>query len=115
MLVTASLRANDQDHVELALEETIPLEGIEARKATALRVELDLERFSDKDALEQLHELCLRHEGRTQLRLRLVGGAWQGEVVPNRILGVNPITLVPALTALLGPGRVEYVFGENGS
>jgi DNA polymerase-3 subunit alpha len=115
MLVTASLRANDQDHVELVLEETVPLEGIEARKATALRVELDLERFSDKDALEQLHELCLRHEGRMQLRLRLVGGAWQGEVVPNRILGVNPTTLVPALTALLGPGRVEYVFGENGN
>jgi DNA polymerase-3 subunit alpha len=115
MLVTASLRASDQDHVELVLEETVPLEGIEARKATALRVEIDLERFSDKEALEQLHELCLRHEGRMQLRLRLVGGAWQGEVVPNRILGVNATTLVPALTALLGPGRVEYVFAENGN
>ena len=115
VLVTATLRASDAEHAELALEEAMPLEGIEARKASALRVELDLERFADKDALEQLHELFLRHEGRMQLRLRLVGGAWQAEVVPNRILGVDPTTLVPALTALLGPGRVEYVFSSNGA
>jgi len=115
VLVTAALRASDQEHVELALEEATPLEGIEARKATALRVELDLDRFADRDALEQLHELLLRHEGRMQLRLRLVGGAFQAEVVPNRILGVDPTTLVPALTALLGPGRIEYVFGGNGA
>jgi len=62
-----------------------------------------------------LHELFLRHEGRIQLRLRLMGAAWQAEVVPNRVLGVNPTTLVPALTALLGPGKVEYVFTSNGS
>ncbi len=115
LLVTATLRASDQEHVELALEEATPLEGIEARKATALRVELDLDRFADRDALEQLHELLLRHEGRMQLRLRLLGGAFQAEVVPNRILGVDPTTLVPALTALLGPGRIEYVFGGNGA
>ncbi len=115
VLVTATLRSSDQEHVELALEEAVPLEGIEARKATALRVELDLERFGDRAALEQLHELLLRHEGRMQVRLRLVGGAFQAEMVPNRILGVDPTTLIPALTALLGPGRVEYVFGGNGA
>jgi DNA polymerase III alpha subunit len=115
VLVTATLRASDTEHVELALDEVTPLEGIEARRATALRVELDLDRFSDKDALERLHELFLRHEGRVQLRLRLVGSSWQAEVVPNRVLGVNPATLVPALTALLGPGRVEYVFSSNGA
>ena len=115
VLVTAALRSSDQEHVELALEEATPLEGIEARKATALRVELDLERFADREALEDLHELLLRHEGRMQLRLRVVGDAFQAEVVPNRILGVDPGSLVPALTALLGPGRVEYVFGGNGS
>jgi DNA polymerase III subunit alpha len=114
VLVTAALRSSDQEHVELALDEATPLEGIEARKATALRVELELERFGTRDALESLHELLLRHEGRMQLRLRLVGDAFQAEVVPNRILGVDPATLVPALTALLGPGRVEYVFAANG-
>jgi DNA polymerase-3 subunit alpha len=114
VLLAATLRASDAEHVELALEEATPLEGIEARKATALRVELDLERFTNKDALEQLHELFLRHEGRMQLRLRVTCGSWQAEVVPSRVLGVNPTTLVPALMALLGPGRVEYVFGGNG-
>ncbi|HVN30818.1 MAG TPA: DNA polymerase III subunit alpha [Thermoanaerobaculaceae bacterium] len=115
VLVTATLRAADAEHVELSLEETTPLEGIEARRATALRVELDLERFADRESLEQLHELFLRHEGRIQLRLRLMSPAWQAEIVPNRVLGVNPTTLVPALTALLGPGKVEYVFTSNGS
>jgi DNA polymerase III alpha subunit len=115
VLATATLRTTDAEHVELALEELTPLEGIEARRATALRVELDLERFADRETLEQLHELFLRHEGRIQLRLRLMGASWQAEVVPNRVLGVNPTTLVPALTALLGPGKVEYVFTSNGS
>jgi DNA polymerase-3 subunit alpha len=114
VLVTGAIRSADQEHVELALEEATPLEGIEARKATALRLELDLERFASPEALEHLHELLLRHEGRMQVRLRLVGGSFQAEVAPNRVLGVDPTTLVPALTALLGPGRVEYVFGGNG-
>jgi DNA polymerase-3 subunit alpha len=114
VLVSATLRASDAEHVELALEEATPLEGIEARKATALRVELDLDRFAEKEALEQLQELFLRHEGRMQVRLRVVGGEFQAEIVPNRVLGVDPVTLVPALTALLGPGRVEYVFTPNG-
>jgi DNA polymerase III alpha subunit len=52
VLVTASLRASDAEHVELGLEEATPLEGIEARKAAALRVELDLEHFGDSGAVE---------------------------------------------------------------
>ena len=114
VLVTGTLRSSDLEHAELALEEATPLEGIEARKASALRVELDLERFADREALEHLHELILRHEGRMQLRLRLVGPTYEAELVPTRVLGVNPTTLVPALTAILGPGRVEYVFAPNG-
>jgi DNA polymerase-3 subunit alpha len=114
VLVTGTVRSSDQEHAELSLEEATPLEGIETRKATALRVELDLERFGDRETLEQLHELLLRHEGRMQVRLRLVGSAFEAEVAPNRVLGVDPATLVPALTALLGPGRIEYVFSGNG-
>ncbi len=110
VLVTAALRASDGEHVELAVEEVTPLEGIEARKAAALRVELDLARFADRDRLEQLHELILRNEGRMQLRLRLLGPEWNAELVPSRVLGVDPNTLVPALATLLGPGRVEFVF-----
>ena len=110
MLVTASLRASDAEHVELGLEEATPLEGIEARKAAALRVELDLEHFGDSGAVERLHELVLRHEGRMQLRMRLVGSHWSAEFVPSRVLGVNPNTLIPALATILGPGKAEYVF-----
>ncbi len=110
VLVTAELRASDADHVELGLEEVTPLEGIEARKASALRVEVHLERLPDRDAVERLHELVLRHEGRMQLRMRLVGPTWSAEMVPSRVLGVNPATLIPALAAVLGPGGVEFVF-----
>ncbi|MBZ5589969.1 MAG: DNA polymerase III subunit alpha [Acidobacteriia bacterium] len=110
VLVTATMRAADAEHVELGLEEATALEGIEARKAAALRIELDLERFADRDTVEKLHALILRHEGRMQLRLRLVGPTWSAEFVPARVLGINPTTLVPALAAVLGPSRVEYVF-----
>jgi DNA polymerase-3 subunit alpha len=110
VLVAAALRASDAEHVELGLEEATPLEGIEGRKAAALRVELDLEHLADRGAVERLHELILRHEGRLQLRLRLVGPAWSAEFVPSRVLGVNPDTLIPAITTIIGPGKVEYVF-----
>ena len=38
------------------------------------------------------------------------GPAWSAEVVPTRVMGVNPATLIPALTPLLGAGRAEFVF-----
>ncbi len=110
VLVTAELRASDAEHVELGLDEVTPLEGIEARKASALRVEVHLDRLPDREAVEKLHDLVLRHEGRMQLRMRLVGPTWSAEFVPSRVLGVNPTTLIPALGAVLGPGGVEFVF-----
>jgi len=110
VLVTATLRANDPEHVELGLEEVTPLEGIEARKASALRVEFRPEQLADRETVERLHELVLRHEGRMQLRLRLVGPSWTAELVPTRVLGVNPGTLIPALATVLGTVRAEYVF-----
>ena len=113
LLFTAALRSSDAEHVELSVESATPLEGIEARAATALRVHLELEALPESDALEHLYELVLRHEGKVPLRLRLTGEGWRADVTPTRVLGVNPRTLVPELTALLGPGRVEYVF--NGS
>ena len=110
VLATATPKASDAEHVELSLEEAAPLEGIEARKAAALRVELDLSRFAGREELVALQELFLRHEGRLQLRLRLVGPSWSAELVPTRVMGVDPTTLIPALTPLLGAGRAEFVF-----
>ncbi len=114
VLATTTMRASDGEHVELAIEEVTPLEGIEARRAMALRVEMDLSRHAQSEVLECLRDLVLRHEGKVPLRLRLVGGGWYSDLVPGRVLGVDPATFVPALTALLGPSRVEYIFSLNG-
>jgi DNA polymerase-3 subunit alpha len=115
VLTTATMRTSDGEHVELAVEEATPLEGIEARRATALRVEVDLSRHAQEEVLEPLRDLVLRHEGKVPLRLRLVGEGWCTDLVPGRVLGVNPATFVPALTALLGPSRVEYIFNSSPS
>ncbi|MGV8042110.1 MAG: DNA polymerase III subunit alpha [Thermoanaerobaculaceae bacterium] len=111
LLVTAALRSQDAEHVELGLEEVVPLEGIESRRAAAVRVEIDLARHGDEAALEHIHELVLSHEGRVSLRLRLLGEGWRADLVPSRVLGVNPDTLIPELNALLGPGHAEILLG----
>ncbi len=115
VLVTAALRSPDPDHVELSVEEATPLEGIEARTAAALRIRLDLEHHSGREMLEHLQQLLLRHEGRTSVRLRLVGAGWQADLVPSRVLGVDPAALIPALDSLLGPGHADYIFNGNGA
>ena len=109
VLAAAMPRASDGEHVELALEEATPLEGIEARKAVALRVELDLCRCAAREELAALQELFLRHEGRVQLRLRLVGPTWSAELVPTRVMGVDRVRLIPALTPPRSrPHRVRF-------
>ena len=114
VFVTAALKANDGEHVELVVEEATPLEGIERRRATALRIDLDLTTYSNTEDLQRLHETMLHHEGKLPIRLRLITPSWSAELTPDRVLGVNPDTLLPVLTTLLGPGRTEYVLGANG-
>lgn len=111
LLVTAALRRQEGEHVELGLEEVVPLEGIESRRAAAVRIELDLARHGEEGELVRIHELVLGHEGRVSLRLRLLGEGWRADLVPSRVLGVNPETLIPALNAMLGPGHVEILLG----
>ncbi|NCO68948.1 MAG: DNA polymerase III subunit alpha, partial [Acidobacteria bacterium] len=113
LLVEASLRSNDGDHVELSMDEAAPLEGIEARKATALLVEIDLAQFTDRAALERLHEVILHHDGRVALKLKLLLDDVVVDITPSRVTGVNPVTLVPALTAMLGPGHVEHIYSST--
>jgi len=110
LLVTAALRSPDPDHVELGLEEVVPLEGIEYRKASALRIELDVSRHGAQEQLDRLHELLLSHEGRTSLRLRLLGPGWLADVLPSRVLGVDPDGLIPEIDSLFGQGHVELLF-----
>jgi DNA polymerase III subunit alpha len=110
VLLTGSVRPGEGEHVELGLEEVVPLQGIEARKAAALQVDLDLSRHCGQEELQRLFDVIQRHEGRLSLRLQVLGPDWRAVVVPTKVIGVNPTTLVPELTALLGPGHVEYVF-----
>ncbi|NWF99960.1 MAG: DNA polymerase III subunit alpha [Thermoanaerobaculaceae bacterium] len=115
LLVEASLRSADAEQVELSLDAATRLEGIEHQRARAVLVELDLARFGDRESLERLHEIILQHEGRTPVRLKLVGETFTARLLPSRVVGVDPGTLLPALSTLLGPGRVRLLFSENGT
>ena len=39
---------------------------------------------------------------------------WITDLLPNRVVGVDPNTVVPALNAILGPGHVEFLYNGNG-
>jgi DNA polymerase-3 subunit alpha len=114
VLVTASLRAADGEHVELRVEQVARLEGIEGRRASALRIELDLAVHGDQETLDRVHDALLHHGGKLGVRLRLRGADWTADVVPNRVDGIDPESAIPALNAILGPGRTEYVYNGNG-
>lgn len=112
--VTATLSKSARDEkLELRVEDALPLEGIETRSASALRVTLPLERFGREEQLEELLALFDECEGSLPLRLRLVGEDFTAELLPSRVRGVNPEKLLPRLRQLLGPGSAEYLF--NGS
>ena len=113
LLVSGGIRSTDGEHVEVSVDSATPLEGIESRRATALQIELDLAAVTDVGMLERLHETLLHHEGKTSVRLTLRGEGWHAELTPTRVLGVNPETLIPALTTLLGEGHVRYLFGDD--
>ncbi len=110
VFLSASLRASDGEHVELRVEEVARLEGIEGRRATAIRIEVDLAAHGSQEALDHIYDVLLHHEGKLGVRLRLVGAGWAADVIPNRVVGVDATAAVPALNAILGPGHVEFVF-----
>ena len=110
VLITASLRASDGEHVELRAEQVSRLEGIEGRRANAIRIELDLASHGGQDTLDRIHDALLRHEGKLGVRMRLRGVEWTVDLLPNRVVGVDATSAVPALNAILGPGHVEFVY-----
>jgi DNA polymerase III subunit alpha len=116
VLLSASLRASDGEHVELRVEDVTRLEGIEGKRASAVRIELDLAAAGGQETLDQLYDVLLHHEGKLGVRLHLLGPGWTADVVPNRVVGVDADAVVPALAAILGPGHVDFVFnGGNGT
>jgi DNA polymerase III subunit alpha len=110
VLVNASLRASDGEHVELRIEDVTRLEGIEGRRASAIRIELDLGAHGSQETLDHLYDVLLHHEGKLGVRLRLVGEGWVADLMPNRVVGVDANAVLPAINAILGPGHVEFVF-----
>jgi len=98
----------DGDHVELTVEGMVPLEGIELRDATALRIILDLDSV-EEPLLEELRDRLLEHPGKLGVRIELVRkGSFRARLKAPPVLCVD---LTPELRAsldrLLGEGRVE--------
>jgi len=114
VLAEVSLRPPKNEQLELLVESVTPLEGIEHRRASALLIDLDLTRFGDQESLERLHQAILEHDGKASILLRLRGESFTATVRPTRVLGVNPTTLVPVLSTILGPGCARPVFSRNG-
>ncbi len=114
VLVTASLRASDGEHVELRVEQASRLEGIEGRRASALRIELDLASHGDQDTLDTGARRAPAPRGASSgCACACAATSWTADVLPNRVVGVDPKALLPALNAILGPGHVEFVFNGN--
>ena len=69
VIVVASLKG-DGDHVELMADEIVALDGIDSRRAAALRVVLDLDEM-DEERLDAIREYLLAHPGDMPVRFEL--------------------------------------------
>ncbi len=114
VLVTGALRG-PEDEVEIVADEIVPLEGIERRRAAALRIVLLLDE-ENEERLRELRELLLEHGGSIPVRFELVRrGRFRATLVPPAPLAVEPSeALIRALRERLGPGRVELELAPNG-
>ncbi len=110
VMVVASLKG-EGDHVELMAEEVVALDGIDSRRAAALRVVLDLDEM-DEQKLDEIREYLLEHPGEMPVRFELLRrGRFRARVVPPPALTVNPETATrKGLKKLLGRGWCEYEF-----
>ena len=110
VLVVASLKG-EGDHVELMADEIVALDGIDSRRAAALRVVLDLEQM-DEERLEAIREYLLDHSGDMPVRFELLRrGKFRARLVPPPALMVDPRAATrEGLKQLLGGGWCEYEF-----
>ncbi len=114
VLVTGTLRG-PEDEVEIVADEVVPLEGIERRRATGVRIVLVLDE-EDEARLRALRELLLEHGGPVPVRFELVRrGRFRATLVPPAPLSVEPSDeFLQRLRERLGPGRVELELEPNG-
>ncbi len=108
------LRANfrgDDDHVELTAEEIHNLDTIEAERAAALRIDLDLEVVNEA-LLEQLRDYLLDHNGTTPVVFRLRRrGNFTARLLPPPALTIKPSPeFCQSLANIIGEGRWEFEF-----
>ena len=113
MLVVATVKG-EGDHVELMADEIVALEGIDSRRAAALRVVLDLDQM-DEDMLETVREYLLEHPGDMPVRFELMRkGRFRARLVPPPALTVDPrSTTRGGLVELLHGGWCEYEFDSK--
>ena len=102
------------DHVELMADEIVSLDGIDSRRAAALRVVLDLDQL-DEERLEAIREYLLEHPGEMPVRFELLRrGKFRARLVPPPALTVNPRAATrDGLKKLLNSGWCEYEFDSK--
>jgi len=113
VLVVATVKG-EGDHVELMADEIVALEGIDSRRAAALRVVLDLDQM-DEDGLEAVREYLLEHPGDMPVRFELLRrGRFRARLVPPPALTVDPQAATrEGLKELLKGGWCEYEFDSK--
>ena len=113
VLVVATVKGGG-DHVELMADEIVSLEGIDSRRAAALRVVLDLDQM-DEERLETIREYLLEHPGEMPVRFELLRrGRFRARLVPPPALTVDPRAATrDGLKELLNGGWCEYEFDSK--
>jgi DNA polymerase-3 subunit alpha len=113
VLVVATVKG-EGDHVELMADEIVALEGIDSRRAAALRVVLDLDRM-DEEGLDAVREYLLEHPGDMPVRFELLRrGRFRARLVPPPALTVDPRAATrEGLKELLDGGWCEYEFDSK--
>ena len=113
VLVVGSFKG-EGEHVELMADEVVALDGIDSRRASALRVVLDLDQM-DEDRFEAIREYLLDHSGGLPVRFELLRrGHFSARLVPPPALTVDPGTVArDGLKNLLGTGWCEFEFDSK--
>lgn len=110
VLVAATLKG-EGEHVELMVDEVSDLTTMDSKKASGLRVVLDLDRV-DEARMESIREFLLEHPGDMPVRFELRRrGRFRARLVPPPALTVDPgHETRTGLTELLDGGWCEFEF-----
>jgi len=110
VVVVAAMKG-EGDHVELTADEVASLDGIDARRAAALRVVVDLDGL-EEPSLEQIKEYLLSRPGEMPVRFELMRrGRFRARLIPPPALRIDAgPDLREELAPMLGNGWCEFEF-----